>query len=76
MVPLPYSSEMLTCYSDRLLDFSVAISVLYIDVYVNSFFPCTASLWNYLPIECCPLTYDLNGFKSRISRYLLTVDAF
>ena len=30
---------------------------------VNSFFPCTARLWNSLPIECFPLTYYLNGFK-------------
>ena len=38
----------------------------YKDVYVNSFFPCTARLWNSLPTECFPLTYDLIGFKSRI----------
>ena len=28
-----------------------------------SFFPCTARLWNSLPIECFPLAYDLNDFK-------------
>ena len=38
--------------------------------YVNSFFPCTARLWNFLPTECFPLTYDLNGFKSRVNRHL------
>ena len=43
------------------------------DVYVNSFFPQTARLWNYLPIKCFPLTYNLNGLKSRINRHLLTV---
>ena len=43
---------------------------------VNSFFPRTARLWNSLPIECIPLTYDLSGFKSRINRYLLTVGSF
>ena len=32
----------------------------------DSFFPHTARLWNSLPIKCFPLTYDLNGFKSRI----------
>ena len=54
----------------------IAISetrICYKDVYVNSFFPCTARLWNSLPIECFPLTYDLSGFKSRINRYLLIV---
>ena len=40
---------------------------------VNSFIPRTARLWNSLPIECFPLTCDLNGFKSRINRHLLTV---
>ena len=28
--------------------------------------------WNFLPIECFPLTYDLSGFKSRINGHLLT----
>ena len=46
------------------------------DVYVNSFFPRTVRLWNSLPIECFPLTYDLNGFKSRINRHLLTAGSF
>ena len=54
-------------YSDRLHDFSVTIPRCYKDVYVNSFFPRTARLWNSLPIECFPLTYDLSGFKSRIN---------
>ena len=31
----------------------------------------TARLWNSLPVECFPLTYDLSGFKSRINRHLL-----
>ena len=34
-------------------------------VYVNSFFPHAAKFWNFLSTECFPLTYDLNGFKSR-----------
>ena len=35
-----------------------------------------ARLWNSLPIECFPLTYDLNSFKSRINRHLLTEGSF
>ena len=62
--------------SDRLHDFSVTIPRCYKDDYVNSFFPRTARLWNSLPIECFPLTYDLSGFKSRINRYPLTVGSF
>ena len=76
LVPLPYSRGRFFCYSDRLHDFSVTIPRYYKDVYVNSFFPCTARPWNNLPIECFPLTYDLNGFKSRIKRHLLTIGSF
>ena len=76
LVSLPYSRERSTRYSDRLHDFSVTIPRCYKDVYVNSFFPHTAKLWNSLPIECFPLTYDLSGFKSRINRHLLTVGSF
>ena len=60
-------------YSDRLHDFSVTIPRCYKEVYVNSFFPRTARLWNSLPTECFPLTYDLSGFQSRINRYFLTL---
>ena len=64
LVPLPYSRGRSTIPRSSK------------DVYVNSFFPRTARLWNSLPIECFPLTYDLSGFKSRINRYLLTVGSF
>ena len=76
LVPLPFSQGRSTRYSDRLYDFFVTIPRCYKDVYVNSFFRCTAKLWNYLPIEWFPLTYDLSGFKSRINRHLLTVGSF
>ena len=76
LVPLPFSRGRSTRYSDRLHDFSVPIPRCYKDVYVNSFFPRTAKLWNSLPIECFPLTYDLSGFKFRINRHLLTVGSF
>ena len=50
LVPLADSTR----YCDRLHDFSVTIPRCYKDVYVNSFFPCTARLWHSLPIECFP----------------------
>ena len=59
LVPLAYSRGRSTCYSDRLHDFCVTIPRCYKDVYVISFSPCTARLWNSLSIECFPLTYDL-----------------
>ena len=69
LIPRPYSRGRTTRYSDRLHDFSVTIPRCYKDFYVNSFFPCTVRLWNSLPIECFPLTYDLSSFKSRINSY-------
>ena len=42
----------------------------------NNYWIQEARLWNSLPMECFPLTYDLSGFKSRINRYLLTVGSF
>ena len=76
LVSLLYSWGSSTRCADRLYDFSVTIPRCYEDVYVNSFFPHTATLWNSLPIECFPLTCNINGFKSRINRHLLTVDSF
>ena len=57
-------------------DFSFSIPRCYNDVYVNSFFLCTASLWNSLSIEYFPLIYDITVFKSRINRLFLTVVSF
>ena len=62
LVPLSCSWGRSTQYSDTLNDFSVTIPGCYKDIYVNSFFPHIARLWNVLSIECFPLTYDLNGF--------------
>ena len=36
---------------------------------ISSFFPCTARLWNSLPIKCFPLAYNVNGLKSRIKSF-------
>ena len=40
-----------------------SISRFYKDVYVNSFFPHTAGLSNPMPMECFPLTFNLNSFN-------------
>ena len=76
LVPLLFSRGSSTRYSHRMHDLSVPIPRCYKDVYVNSFFPGTARLWNSLPMECFTLTYDLNGFKSRINRHLSTIEFF
>ena len=75
-VKLPYSQGRSTRFSDRLQDFFVTIPRFYKDVYVNSFFPCTARLWNSFLIKCFPLTYDLSNFKSIINRHFLIVGSF
>ena len=36
----------------------------------SSFFPRTSHLWNSLPSECFPPTYDLQSFKCSVNRYL------
>ena len=74
LVPLPFSRGRSTRNSDRLHNFSVTIPRCYKDV--TSFFLPTARPWNSLPFECFPLTYTLNGFKSRINRRLLTAGSF
>ena len=76
LVPLLYSRLRSTRYSDRLHDFSVTISRCYKDVYVNCFFFYTTQLWTFLPTECFPLTYNLDGFESRINRHFLTLGSF
>ena len=76
LVRLPFSRGRSSCYSDRLNNFCVTISRCYKYAYANSFVPRTAKLWNYLYIECSPLTYNLNGFMSRINRHLLRAGSF
>ena len=61
---------------DCMVFLSTNILRWYKDVYLNSFFPGSARLWNSLPVECFPLTYDLRGLKSRINRHLLNVGSF
>ena len=51
------------------LIFSVTSSTYNKGAYVNSFFGCTERPWNFLQAEIFPLTYDLNGFKSRVNKH-------
>ena len=68
LVPRPFSRGRSTLYSDRLHDFSVTIPRCYKDVYVNSFYPRTAKLWNSLLIECFPLTYVLLALSLELTK--------
>ena len=69
-------SDTPSCYFELLDMLQKHMQDCYKDVYVNSFFPCTARLWNSLPMKCFPLTFDLSGFKSRLNRYFLTQGSF
>ena len=71
LITLSYSWGRSTRYFDRLHDFSVTIiPKCYKDVYRMD------RICNSLTIECFPVTYYLNGFKSRINRHGLTVGIF
>ena len=37
------------------------------------YYICRARPWNSLPMQCFTLSYNLNGFKCRINRHLVTV---
>ena len=43
---------------------------------INSLFPSTAWLWNSLPPERFPLSYDLSGFKFGVNNHLLSLGSF
>ena len=73
LVPVPHPRTRATRYSEGLHDFAVSIPRLCKGVYANSFFPRTAKIWNSLPADCFPLTYDLNQFKSNVNKYLATL---
>ena len=59
LVPHPYSRGRSTRYSNSFHEF--CLTRCYKNHYVNIFFPHTARLWNSLPKESFPLTYDLEG---------------
>ena len=67
LVSFLYSCGRCTrCFNNKLCSFSVIIVKC---VFANSFFPCTLRLWHSLPVECSPLTYDINGLNT----YILTI---
>ena len=73
LVPVPHSRTRSTRYSVGLHDFAVTVPKCSKVVYANSFFPRTAKLWNSLPANCFPLSFDLNRFKSNVNKHLNTI---
>ena len=65
VIPLPYFHGQFFCYSNMLHDFSVIIWSFCEDLHVKFFlFQTTRSLK--------PLIYNLNGFKSKVNRHVLS----
>ena len=73
---LPYLSGRSTRYFNRWHESFVTIFKCYKDVYVSSFFPRRARLWNSLPAGWFPLNYDPNGFKDVMSKFIYFAGCF
>ena len=63
LISHPHSSGISTRYSNVLHNSSAFILRWYKGINFNSWFPCTVRGWNYLPAECSPLTFELNGLN-------------
>ena len=73
LLSIPYSwGGLLVILIDCMFFLSLFLDVIRIPMSTVSFL---AQL-DYLPIEFFPLTYDLNGFKSRINKQLISVVTF
>ena len=75
LVPLPYFRETSTYYSDKLHDVFVTIPTCYKNIYINSFFLHTATLWNSA-FRMLSIDLWFTGFTPRINRYFLTESSF
>lgn len=74
LVPLPHCSGRSTRYFKKLHKLSATIPKCHKDVYLNSFFPHTATPSNHLHTYCIPLINDLlNGLSLRVSRQLFSL---
>ena len=71
LAPLSYSRGRSTCYSTRLYYFPVIIPSCYKDVFVNSFFPHIAKLWNSSPVEFFPLGYVNHELTLKVLEFIL-----
>ena len=72
LVPLPFSRRRSTRYSDRLHVFSGTIHRCLCQLFLSSH----SKTLEFSAYRMLPLTYDLNGFKSRFNTHLLTVGSF
>ena len=72
--PLSLEGGLLIILIDYMISLSLFLDVKMVSLSTVSFLAQLDS--GFLPIEWFPLTYDLNGFKSRINGHLSTVGSF
>ena len=70
LVPSSWLPVRSTRFSKKSHPFSVVVPRFKHNFYANSFFPRTAKLWNSLPADCFPHSYNLGVFKSNVNKYL------
>lgn len=71
IVPPPQSFNRPTRLASSSHPFQVTIPRCRTQLFSSSFLPRTARLWNSLPPNIFPLSYNLSLFKSRVNSYLL-----
>ena len=70
LVPPPKFFSRATRLSVTSHPYTVEVPKCKKSFYANSFFPRTSILWNSLPIECFPDSYNIQIFKSRVNQHL------
>ena len=72
-IPPPLNRPRATRQASQAHQYAVALSQSRIERFSKSFIPSTSVLWNDLPSEVFPETYDLTKFKSNINKYFRSI---
>ena len=72
-VPQPLPRPRCTRQAVTSHSYSVELCNTRIERYSNCFFPSTSRLWNSLPAEVFPDSYNLSSFKRQVYHHLKTV---
>ena len=65
-----YTSELFKWFHFFILGWDLLVILLDCYIFLS---PSLDVIWNFVLIECFPLTYDVNSINSRINRHLLSV---
>ncbi len=69
-IPPPLPRSRCTRFSSQAHPYTIQIPYAGVNHYLFPFFPYTGKLWNSLPASVFPTAYDLNAFKSGVSRFI------